>query len=73
MTLKKQFLMLGFALIVTAGVSAWLNAQTNQLAQTQLLAVQVVQRHMEADMMHDGIRGNVYSRSRRLRQPLCVW
>jgi methyl-accepting chemotaxis protein len=61
MRLKSKFIILGAGLIGMAGVSAYLNSENNQLAETQSTSIEVVQRHMDADMKHDGIRGNVYS------------
>ena len=61
LNLKKQFMMLGALLILVAACSAYLNSENNRLAAAQQVAVLVVQRHMDADMKHDGIRGNVYS------------
>ncbi|MFM9890732.1 MAG: methyl-accepting chemotaxis protein [Rickettsiales bacterium] len=61
MRLKTKFLIAGSVLVVNVLVAGALNFQVNRLASEQEIAVQVVQRHMDADMKHDGIRGNVFS------------
>ena len=61
MKLKTKFICLGLALIGTALITEWLNFQSGHVSHQQKTAVELVQRHMDADMKHDGIRGNVYS------------
>jgi methyl-accepting chemotaxis protein len=60
-SLKKKFIILGASLVFVAFSSEFLNYENTKIAQTQKLAIEVTQRHMDADMKHDGIRGNVYS------------
>lgn len=59
--LKTKFYWLGGILLVGSLVSAYLNYVESDLSDDQEIAVEVIQRHMNADMMHDGIRGNIYS------------
>lgn len=61
MNLKTKSIILGLTFTALSFVSAWLVFQQNVLNQEQLQATKVIQRHMDADMLHDGIRGNVYS------------
>jgi methyl-accepting chemotaxis protein len=61
MTLKAKFIILGVLLFGVTGFCEWLNLRNVQLSETKKTVVEVIQRHMEADMMHDGMRGNVYS------------
>lgn len=61
MTLKTKFFVLGLVLIAIVAATEWLNHEDNVLADKQKTAVELVQRHMDADMKHDGIRGNVFS------------
>jgi methyl-accepting chemotaxis protein len=60
-TLKTKFIILGAILVLVTAVAEWLNVENNLSAAEQQTAVEVVQRHMDADMKHDGIRGNVFS------------
>ncbi len=61
MTLKLKFILIGALLVLVALVTEWLNIENNMIALSQQTAVEVIQRHMDADMKHDGMRGNVYS------------
>ncbi len=65
LSLKSKFICFGIFSVAATSIAAYENevtdAQIAAYASQQLLATQVIQRHMEADMMHDGIRGNVYS------------
>lgn len=61
MTLKVKFILFGALLVTLMGLTQWLNAQNNAIIDHQRTAVDVIQRHMDADMKHDGIRGNVFS------------
>jgi methyl-accepting chemotaxis protein len=65
LTLKTKFIVLGAVAVVASVTAAITNTRTDAeleaFSKQQLLATHVIQRHMEADMMHDGIRGNVYS------------
>lgn len=61
MKLKSKFLIAGSVLVVNVLAVGFVNYKATMLADEQQEAVQVVQRHMESDMLHDGIRGNVYS------------
>lgn len=64
-TLRSRFIALGFmAAAATASISIVnhiTDHESTEYANQQILATEVIQRHMEADMFHDGIRGNVYS------------
>jgi len=65
LSLKKKFLIIS-ALSITVAVASIYESRTNKdvmvksFVDKELIA-QVLQRHMDADMKHDGIRGNVYS------------
>lgn len=61
MQLKFKFILLGGTLIAIVAANEWLNFQNARFSSQQKNSVQLVQRHMDADMKHDGIRGNVYS------------
>lgn len=61
MTLKTKFILLGGLLILLTALTAWLNIENNLIATAQKQSIEVIQRHMDADMKHDGMRGNVYS------------
>lgn len=61
MTLKTKFVALGIILISIVSMAGFLNYKVNTVTQQQAIAVALIQKHMNADMMHDGIRGNVYS------------
>lgn len=63
MSISLQFkvILLGGLLIVSEAMTTWLNIQYQEIATAQQTAVEVIQRHMDADMKHDGMRGNVYS------------
>lgn len=61
LSLKKKFVILGIVLVSIAIATEFLNYKTTAIAQSQQVATEVIQRHMDADMKHDGIRGNVYS------------
>lgn len=61
MKLQTKFIGLGATLIVIVATCLWLNFQNSRLANMQKMSVELIQRHMDADMKHDGIRGNVYS------------
>lgn len=61
MQLKSKFIFLGVALVAVVVATEWLNYQNTILSDKQKTSVELVQRHMDADMKHDGIRGNVYS------------
>ena len=60
-SLKKKFVLLGITLVSLTFATEFLNYKNTKIAQNQKLAIEVTQRHMDADMKHDGIRGNVYS------------
>ncbi len=60
-SLKKKFVILGIVLVSITFATEFLNYKTTVIAQSQQVATEVIQRHMDADMKHDGIRGNVYS------------
>lgn len=61
LTLKAKFICLGAALVAAAAVTEWLNYEDDLNNDKAAIMVDVMQRHMDADMKHDGIRGNVYS------------
>lgn len=65
MKLRSKFILISVVAVgiavVNAGVSQWAGDKLHTMADMQQLATEVVQRHMDADMKHDGIRGNVYS------------
>lgn len=64
-TLRSRFIFLGFlaaAATTTAAIeNHFTDAKTEHYGNMQKMATEVIQRHMEADMLHDGIRGNIYS------------
>ena len=63
--LKRKFMILtAVAVTIALGnsyVSEWAGRTLEDLSLRQQSATKVIQRHMDADMQHDGIRGNVYS------------
>ncbi|MEQ1704899.1 MAG: methyl-accepting chemotaxis protein [Rickettsiales bacterium] len=61
LSLKKKFVILGVALVLIVFATEFLNYQNTKIATSQQIATKVIQRHMDADMKHDGMRGNVYS------------
>ncbi len=61
LSLKAKFFILGLSLITVSLAAFFLNYKNNQMSAIQQLAIEIEQRHMDADMKHDGIRGNVYS------------
>ncbi len=61
LSLKTKFIILGIVLVSVVGLSKYLIYMDEQISDAQDIAFQVVQRHMDGDMKHDGIRGNVYS------------
>lgn len=61
MKLQSKFAFLGASLVAIVGITSFLNYENNVIAQRQKISVDLVQRHMDADMQHDGIRGNVFS------------
>lgn len=64
-SLKTKFIIIGVIAVTAAAGAAYENHITDlenaHLAYEQQIATEVMQRHMNADMMHDGIRGNIYS------------
>lgn len=60
-SLKLKFALLGATLVSITFATEFLNYKNTRIAQEQKLAIEVTQRHMDGDMKHDGIRGNVYS------------
>lgn len=61
MQIKTKFIVLSTALFVMSVIAGTLNFMGSHIDSQQQVAMMVNQRHMNADMMHDGIRGNVYS------------
>lgn len=61
MQIKTKFILLSVALFVMSLIAGTLNFIGGRVDAEQQTAMIVNQRHMNADMMHDGIRGNVYS------------
>jgi hypothetical protein len=61
MKLKSKFIVTGAILISMVAVSEWLNYEKGRISSKQEISINVVQRHMDADMKHDGVRGNIYS------------
>lgn len=65
LSLKNKFIFFGCASLASVGFCLYVNyktdAEVQQFADIQNTAAQVLQRHMDADMKHDGMRGNVYS------------
>ncbi len=62
MQIKTKFLILSAILVFSTMLTGSMNVTNKFLISDQRqLAVVVMQRHMDADMGHDGIRGNVYS------------
>ncbi|MBY0407497.1 MAG: hypothetical protein K2Q01_07375, partial [Rickettsiales bacterium] len=64
-TIRARFIFIGFLLVSATLASSIENfitdKQTENYSNTQHITTEVIQKHMEADMVHDGIRGNVYS------------
>lgn len=61
MQIKTKFIILGALLFIASLITGGLNYQSGIIADKQHTAMLVGQRHMDADMKHDGIRGNVFS------------
>ncbi len=61
MRLSTKFAILGAALIAIVAGNIVIKIQDADTSIKQETAIRVIQRHMNADMVHDGIRGNVYS------------
>lgn len=61
MQIKTKFIILGAALFIASLIAGALNLKSGLVANEQQIALLVEHRHMDADMKHDGIRGNVYS------------
>ncbi len=61
MTLKAKFMGIALTLILIAIGTGVFHFESEQIRDEQKQALEVIQRHMDADMKHDGIRGNVYS------------
>lgn len=61
MQIKTKFILLSAALFAASLVTGALNYKSGVISGQQHTAMIVSQRHMDADMKHDGIRGNVYS------------
>ncbi len=61
MKLQVKFVILGVALVALVALCELLHYQSSALASQEHISVEVIQRHMDADMKHDGMRGNVYS------------
>ncbi len=61
MRLSTKFAILGATLIAIVVGNIALKIKDSDTADKQDTAIRVIQRHMNADMVHDGIRGNVYS------------
>ncbi|NDF12155.1 MAG: methyl-accepting chemotaxis protein [Proteobacteria bacterium] len=61
MKLKTKFICLGATLVVIVFMTEWLNYKDSIISNQQKISVELIQRHMDSDMKHDGIRGNVYS------------
>lgn len=61
MKLKAKFICLGMSLVVIVVATEWLNYKNKVISEQQKISVDLIQRHMDSDMKHDGIRGNVYS------------
>lgn len=59
MTLKAKFVGIGLILIFLAVGTGLALFEAEKIASNQKFALEVMQRHMDADMKHDGIRGNV--------------
>ena len=65
LSLKSKFVFLGLlaaTATITAAVENYITDKASEaFSDQEQLATEVIQRHMNGDMMHDGIRGNVYS------------
>lgn len=61
MQIKTKFVILSISLFTMAMIAGALNYIGGEVNTQQQTAMLVNQRHMDADMKHDGIRGNVYS------------
>ena len=61
MQIKTKFVILSIALFTMAVIAGALNYLGSEINTQQQTAMLVNQHHMDADMKHDGIRGNVYS------------
>ncbi len=59
-SIRSKFVFLGSALVFASFIMAFLVYENLQLSAQGRIATVVIQRHMDADMKHDGIRGNVY-------------
>lgn len=61
MQIKTKFILLSVILFIISGIAGGLNYMNSRIASDQYTVMTVNQRHMDADMKHDGMRGNVYS------------
>lgn len=62
MQIRTKFIILSAILILSTSLTGCLNILNKYIiSDNRHHAVAVMQRHMDADMAHDGIRGNVYS------------
>lgn len=62
MQIKTKFIILSAVLVLSASLTGGMNIINKFFISDQRqVVVGIVQRHMDADMAHDGIRGNVYS------------
>ncbi len=61
MKLKVKFVALGGILAALALTTVALTVQYGRISSQQDTSIALIQRHMDADMNHDGIRGNVFS------------
>ena len=61
MNIKTKYGILGISLITIVLATSWLDYKSGSLSAVQSTSIAVIQRHMTADMLHDGIRGNVFS------------
>jgi methyl-accepting chemotaxis protein len=61
MQIKTKFVILSATLFVAASFTGGMNYLNGRILQEQYTVMIVNQTHMDADMKHDGIRGNVYS------------
>ena len=65
LSLKTKFIIIGGLSVAAIAFSSFTSYKTSTeitaISALQLLSSQTLQRHMDADMKHDGMRGNVYS------------
>jgi methyl-accepting chemotaxis protein len=65
LNLRKKFMLIGgisiIAITAASGLNYLARKQVHNLTMAQNTATAIMERHLDADMKHDGIRGNIYS------------